>query len=97
MFCVARKGASATEKRESVPHNHVGPTDAVKGHSCHGGHANIAENGKELVADHLALTFAGGDHAPHPSKGKKRLLTVSFRCVPPMVMDGCRFLDFFGG
>ena len=39
---------------EPAPHNHVGPTDAVKGHSYHGGHANIAENGKELVADHLA-------------------------------------------
>ena len=29
---------------EPAPHNHVGPTDAAKGQSCHGEHANIAEN-----------------------------------------------------
>ena len=37
--------------QEPAPHNHVGPTDAAKGHSCHGGRANIAEN--ESLGNHF--------------------------------------------
>ena len=29
---------------ELAPHNHVGPTDASKGHNCHWEPANIVEN-----------------------------------------------------
>ena len=36
---------------EPAPHNHVGPTDASKGHNCHGEPANIVEN--EPPGDHF--------------------------------------------
>ena len=42
---------------EPAPHNHVGPTDASKGHNCHAEPANIVEN--EPSGDHFFTRTQG--------------------------------------
>ena len=36
------------------------------------------------------------DHVPYPSNDQKMSLTVCFRCVLTMVLDGFQLLEFWG-
>ena len=42
--CLTRSALKKCTPLEPVPHNHVGPIDASKGHGCQEGQTSLAEN-----------------------------------------------------